>query len=332
MDEVYEEAPQPALRERFGSALDRAEHIYLRLLRAAILVIATGLLLYAAWLGVWSLYKISQSPSSVKETPASVSADELTSADTPATVSPQTPQGPQVDPEQRRYYAGFVRRYHALFQTRFEPFRQKDDKQLSRDQFDDAFINSQGRLQSAAKGELNFGDDKADLEALLATMTDAAGKPQTHERLQRYKTAQKVRVSKHIDRTRIEVRSGWNSSSMSCPNWYLSPIGCSEARTVEVPYTETVTTMELPKGTESHSQIFRAFQDRFFALLHERRETNRAEAARKRDEISVGNLVGKLTLWNALKILGGFLVLMFFFLLIAIERHQRRMAREVRLA
>jgi hypothetical protein len=39
---------------------------------------------------------------------------------------------------------------------------------------------------------------------------------------------------------------------------------------------------------------------------------------------------GHLSLVTALQIAGGFLVLMFFFLLIAIERHQRRIAAELR--
>jgi hypothetical protein len=326
MEEVYEEAPPPPFRERFGSALDRAEAVYLKVLRAAILLIATGLLLYAAWLGVWSLWKIGQSPSSVVEQPAAVAADELTDAEMPVQSSAGTPPGPRVDAGQRRYYANFVKRYYGLFRTSFEPFRQKEDKQLSRDQFDDAFIESDARLQAAAKGELDFNTDSADLEALLKTMTEAAGKPQTQQRLQKYKAAKKVRVAKKVQRSRTEQRSGWNSYSTACENWYISPIGCAERRAVEVPYTETVYTQEFPKGTQSHTQIFRAFQDRFFSLLHDRRQSNKAEAERKREEISFGNLMGKLTLWTALQILTGFLVLMFFFLLIVIERHQRKMS------
>lgn len=332
MEEVSAEAPAPALRERFGSALDRVEHVYLRVLRAAILVIATGLLLYAGWLGIWSLWKIAQSPSSVVEQPASVAADELTSAEMPETSAVPSGgaggQGPRIDPAQQRYYADFVRRYYGLFRARFEPFRQAEDKQLTRDQFDDAYINSEERLQQAAKGELDFNEDKGDLEALIAAMGEAAGKAQTRERLQKYKAAKKVKVRNEVQRTRTEIRTGWNSGSMECPNWYNPPIGCPETRSVEVPYTETVYTMQFPEGTQSHLQIFRAFQDRFFTLLRERRESNRAEAARKREEISLGNLMGKVTLWSVLKLLGGFLTLMFFFLLIAIERHQRRIARE----
>ncbi|HEX2764632.1 MAG TPA: hypothetical protein VHM92_12425 [Allosphingosinicella sp.] len=325
MDEEIAEAPRPALAERFGSTLDRIERIYLKALRAAILFLATGLLLYAAWLGVWSLYKISRSPSSVVEQPATVAPDELTDAEMPVRdASAGGPAaGPKVDPAQQRHYAGFVSRYHALYQTRFEPFRQKEDKPMSRDQFDDAFVKSNERLQAASKGNFNFAEDKADLDRLLAVMTDAAGKPQTQQRLQKYKAARRVSVAKKVQRTRTETREGWDSLSYACAGWYENG-GCPTIRTVEVPYVETVRTMEFPPDTQSHTQIFRAFQDRFFALLHDRRDSNRAEAQRKREEITFGKLMGKVTLWTALQIVGGFLVLMFFFLLIAIERHQRR--------
>jgi hypothetical protein len=159
-------------------------------------------------------------------------------------------------------------------------------------------------------------------------MSEAAVKPQTQQRLQQYKGAKKVRVGRKVQRSRTETRSGWNSYSTSCENWYLSPMGCSEQRSVQVPYTETVYGMQFPKGTQTHTQIFRAFQDRFFSLLQQRRAANGAAAQRKREEIGMGNIMGKLTLWTALQILAGFLVLMFFFLLIAIERHQRRLAAE----
>lgn len=329
MTEEVAEAPEPALRERFGSALDRVERVYLKVLRAAILIIATGLLLYAAWLGVWSLWKMAQSPDSVVEQPAVVAADELTDAEMPVRAEAQSrsTDGPKVDPAQQRYYSDFVKRYFALYSSKFEPYRQKDDKQLSRDQFDDAFVKSNERLQAAAKGDLNFAADRTDLETLLAVMTEAAGKPQTQQRLQQYKAAKKVSVARKVQRTRTETREGWDRYGYDCIGWYENG-GCPTVRTVQVPYTETVRTSEFPEGTQTHSQIFRAFQDRFFSLLHERRDSNHAEAQRKRDEISLGNLLGKMSLWTTLQILAGFVVLMFFFLLIAIERHQRRLAAE----
>lgn len=325
MHDLVEAASAPTLRKQFGRTLDRAEAIYLEILRAVILIIATGLLAYAAWLGLWSLWKMAQSPSSVVEAPAVVVADELVNAEAQERAMPKQ-EGQQINPAQRRYYADFVKRYYGLFRTRFEPFRQQEDKQLTRDQFDDAFIESGARLQAAAKGELDFENDRADLEALLNVMTEAAGKQQTQQRLQKYKAATKVRVAKKVQRSRTEYRNGWDRYSTSCEDWYYQPYGCAVRRAVQVPYSETVYSMEFPEGTQSHTQIFRAFQDRFFSLLNERRESNRARAQRERDEISLGNIEGRLTLWTALQISSGFLALMFFFLLIAVERHQRRIA------
>jgi hypothetical protein len=329
MTDIEEAEAQLALRDRFSAALDRAERVYLRVLRAAILIIATGLLIYAALLGVSSLWKIAQSPDSVHEDVATVAADELTNAEMPARQSAD-PQAPRIDPAQQRYYATFVNQYYNLFRTRFEPFRQGDDKRLTRDEFDDAFIDSQARLRAAANGELNFASDRTDLELLLRTMTEAGEKPITQQRLRRYRSARKVRVGRRVQRTRTEYRQGWNPNSVACPNWYYPPYGCSERRAVQVPYTETVYSMEFPQGTQSHSQIFRAFQDRFFTLLRQRRDQNRASAENERVRIEIGNVEGRMSLWTTLTILGGFLVLMFFFLLIAIERHQRGVAARLR--
>ena len=116
---------------------------------------------------------------------------------------------------------------------------------------------------------------------------------------------------------------------MACPDWYQDPMGCTVTRTVEIPYTETVKSMEFPKGTQSHTQIFRAFQDRYFSLLTERRERVAREAQAERESIIEGNATGWISLKTALSVVGGFLVLMFFFLLIAIERHQRRLSAEL---
>jgi hypothetical protein len=93
-----------------------------------------------------------------------------------------------------------------------------------------------------------------------------------------------------------------------------------------VPYNETIKVMELPQGTQSYSDIFRAFQAKYFDLLKARRESNASEAERERADISAANVAGRASFITALQVLGAFLVLMFFFLLIAIERHQRRIS------
>lgn len=319
---------RPTFSGRVGGLLDRAEALYLRVLRAVILIIATVLLAFACWLAVSSAYKISRSADSVKEEPAVVKADELTDAEIPTEQQAERPtQGPRVNPEHRDYYKSFAARYYGLFRTKFEPFRQKDDKQLTQTEFDDSFLNTAARLEAVTKGDLNFRDDQADLEALMTVMSEAATKPATQQRLERYRTAKKVPTKRQVERTRTDYRQGWDRYSTSCDGWYESPMGCPVVRPVETTYTETVTELQYPKGTQSHAQIFRAFQDRFFDLLQKRREANSAKAERERQGILAGNADGKGSLMVTLQILGGFLVLMFFFLLIAIERHQRKISK-----
>jgi phage-related minor tail protein len=84
--------------------------------------------------------------------------------------------------------------------------------------------------------------------------------------------------------------------------------------------------MEFPKGTRSHAAIFNAYHQRYNELLGDRREEYAAQAESERQSIIAGKLVGGASIWTALQIAGGFIMLMFFFLLIAIERHQRKQA------
>jgi hypothetical protein len=299
----------------------------LKLLRAVILLIATVLLAYAGWLGIASTYKISRSPDSVKEAPASVSADELTDAQLPSdSADSAANKQPATNAEYAKYYQNFAGRYYELYRTKFEPYRQAEDKQLSLTEFDDSFLNTSARLAAVAKGDVKFSDDQSDLEALLAVMNEAADKPMTRGRLEKYRAARKTPVTRSVDKVRTEFQRGWDSSATSCPNWYDNPVGCAVIRPVSIPYTEQVTELQYPKGTQSPAQVFRAFQDRFFDLLQQRREANAAKANGERESIVSGIADGKLSLVTAMEMLGAFLVLMFFFLLIAIERHQRRIA------
>ncbi|WP_066799452.1 hypothetical protein [Sphingomonas soli] len=325
MESETQAATRP-VASRMADFFDRAEEVYLRVLRATVLIIATLLILYTFYLAVAGLYRIAQSPASVKEAVANVTASEIVDAEDVSTKAAEGDGSPAVDAARQKYYADFVKRYYALFRTKFEPFRQPEDKTLSSDEFDDNFVKSAQRLRAVTSGELDFEKDQSDLEALLATMSTASGEPKAAERLRRYRSAKKVAVQREVRRTRTEYRRGWNTYSTACEGWYYSPMGCAENRAVEVPYTDTVTAMEFPKGTQSHSQIFRAMQDRYFTLLEERRRSNAADAELKRMQIMDGNVQGHVDLATALRIFGGFLALMFFFLLIAIERHQRRIA------
>jgi hypothetical protein len=313
-------------RHKFATALERLEATYLRILRAAILLIATLLVIAAVVLAAYSLYKMSLSPDSITEEPAVVEAAEIIDAKQPPATRPSTGE-PAIAPYYQEFYDRFIANYHRLFRNRFEPFRQREDKQLSITEFGDSFIQPAQRLAAIKSGDLDFTTDKADLESLLRVMTAAAEMPLTQERLKRYMNARKVRVCETVKRSRTVMQSGWDRYSTSCSNWYEEPMGCPVTRAVEQPYSVQQCRMEYPPNTQSHSEIFRAFQDKYLTLLHDRRAANVERAAAKRAEIEAGKIAGAASLFTSLQILGGFLVLMFFFLLIAIERHQRRKAQ-----
>lgn len=310
-------------RSRGALALDRVERFYLTLLRGAVLVVATLILIWAAWLAVSSIYRIARSTDSVTERPVSVGPAELEPVKTsgPTDVGRE---GPVVaTPVEQKFYQDFVDRYYQLYRTKFEAFRRSEDKRLSRDEFDDNFVQSTKRMENVAGTPAAFVRDRNDLEALLTTMQPAADLPAIKAKLTEYQRAQRRTVERDVRRTRTETRRGWDSYSTDCANWFESPIGCAVNRKVSVPYTQKVRTTALPEGIASHTQIFRSMQDRYFSLLEERRSQATSDANAERDAIAIGNAQGWASLSILLWALGGFLVLMFFFVLIAIERHQR---------
>jgi len=322
-----EEVAARPLGTRAANLFDRMEGIYLRFLRGFILIFATLLILYAAGLAVMSLYKMSRSTASVVEEVATVGGSDLLPAEGAEMARrDESSERDRTDPAHRQFYQQFVGRYHALFRQRFEPFRQRVDRQLALDAFDDTYVNTDERLTAVTEGRLDFASDRADLEHLMRAMTEASQAPETQRRLQAYRGARQVRVCRDVRRTRTVSRSGWDRYSTSCPDWFYPPYGCPVTRNVQQPYTQRVCEMQLPEGTRSHADIFRAYHDRFFALLDQRRRANSERAASARTEIEIGQIEGGMSLTKAAYIFGGFLLVMFFFLLIAIERHQRRLA------
>ncbi|MEJ6011508.1 hypothetical protein [Novosphingobium aquae] len=93
-------------------------------------------------------------------------------------------------------------------------------------------------------------------------------------------------------------------------------------------YTETKVSMKRPKGVVSHVDLFAAFHRKYLDTLLGRRAENKQKAEAERNAILDANARGEADLLTAVFVIGGFLALMFFFLLIAIERHQRKLASD----
>lgn len=310
MDENAGHAPA---RARF---LARLEHYYLAAMRAAVLALASLLLLYAGWLVVSGLFKVVQDAASVKEAPAVVAAEEL--ADLPADAATNaSAETPASDNGAKRYYAEFARRYHALYRDKFERFRKKDDTRLALDAFDAQFIRSGERLQAIREGSLTLEEDRRALDGLIGVMAQAATLKKTEDRLRAYNRAVKKRTTRTVRSTRTERYCDYYG-------YYINE--CISYGTRQVPVTRTVTDVRLPDGILTPRALFARYQDRYLSLMDERRTSNATKAREERERITIGNAEGQGRLWTAVQVVGGFMVVMFLFLMIALERHQRRIA------
>jgi hypothetical protein len=105
MSDIEDSAPDG----RFGTLLGKVERIYLVMLRAFTLLIATILLIGAVWLGVSGVYKISRDAGAVKEAEATVSSEDVTKIDTTQTQAPAQSKT-EADPQEaeKAYIKSFI--------------------------------------------------------------------------------------------------------------------------------------------------------------------------------------------------------------------------------
>ena len=304
---------------RMPNFVARVEAFYLSALRITLLLLATILVFWAMWYGVSGAYKVSRNAASVKVEPATVTAAEV--VDIPSQPDADA-SGKPADPvkAERAYYKQFVDDYYGLFAKKYQPYRQADDGLIDRAAFDQRFVKSNDRLAAVSRGELDFGQDKADLDDLLKNMREVTELPASLNRLTRYRSAKKVSVKRTIR----------GSNSERYCSYYGYYIGeCIIWSTRQVPYARTVSEARLPKGLMAPVDLLHTYQDRHFDLLTKRRHDNFEKAEDERNQIAIGNISGAQRLWQGVLLVGGFLGVMFLFLLIAIERHQRKLAAAV---
>ncbi|QZD92301.1 hypothetical protein K3162_12300 [Qipengyuania xiapuensis] len=314
--EDYEWTEERSRSERFREILGQAEKIYLEVLRAAALIVATLILGWIVWLLLSSAYRIAQDPNSVEVEPVSLTAEEVIDIDMGEAAASER----NADPEEPNVSAfdTFAEQYHRLFKEKFEKYRHKDDAELSAEQFADRYLSGFDEGEGDGIG-LGFGSpvSQSDYDGLLAMMREASNLPENIERLETYRDTPKVRREEQVRKTRRERYCSYYSD-------YFGRCYGYDYRTV--PYTETVVRMESPDGILDHRQLFGAYQGNYLTKLNARRDANLSAADSERAERRQANAEGWLGLGNALWFAGLFMALMFFFLLIAIERHQRQIA------
>ena len=304
---------------KFRHFLARTERIYLEILRAAALVVATAILAWIVWLLITSAYGISRDADAVEVAPVELTAEEVVDVDLGESDAAEAENEEQS--KEPTSFDRFRDQYFSLYQRSFEKFLKDNDEKISKDQFTERFLSGfqpddAEDLESAMESYVL----EADYAGLLATMQAAAKLPVTEERLKKYKDTPKTRVEDQVRRTRQE---------QYCSYWSDYFGECFAYDTRSVPYTETVARMETPAGILEPPMLFGAYQDNYLAKLNAKRDESSSNAAEERAERLAANAEGWLGLSNAVWFAGAFIAIMFFFLLIAIERHQRVIAYQV---
>lgn len=309
-----------------AARLDRVETIYLTILRVAGLAIATVCLLAALFFLGDALWRLAVS------TKVDVEPTEVASADIARAMqaAPRAnAEGEREIPEEvRKTHKAFVDtfwpRYYAIYKSAFDSYKKAEDELISPA---DLMNNLGYGLESyaASVGGDDFSDEamavqhlvqNADYQTMaLARVGEAMRARTTVALLTQYKAATKSEQRcVTVPQTRVIPQV--------CGYYYV--YDCSITRTVNVERCEAV----YPDGIVSPAQAFERADFTFADLYFSDRATKTADAnyeISKREETRAK--IGP-NLQLALMIVGAFLAVMFFFLIIAIERHLRKVAHE----
>lgn len=294
--------------------LDRVESIYLSILRTGVLAVATLCLLAAAWFAFDGLWRLAV-PSEVKTDPTVVSAAEITAALRATEPADRSNAGPEIPDWVRAAHESFSKDvfpgYYAIYKRAFDANRKPDDKLETPSQLMEGLGYD---LASYAAGESvavkRFVEDEDYQRQALEAVGAAMNSPQALALFRAYKAAEK---SEQRCVTVDQVRR----VNQVCGYYYV--YDCSYTQRVPVQRCEAV----YPNGIVSPIQAFERADLAFAEAWSRTTNRNRATADHKRSErMATRALIGP-RLILALQIAGAFLVVMFFFLVVAIERHLR---------
>lgn len=309
--------------------LDRIEDIYLTILRVAVLAVATICLLAAAYFAVDALWRLAVS-TKVETAATTVSGAEVASKMRDAPDTDRTSDGPAIPAHVRARHQKFVNdvfpAYYAIYRQASEAYKKPEDKTLSSDQLLDALGYDLGTYAAGQDPTTRLFVEDANYQNQIKTSVTAALAGADAVRLLReYKAAEKTAQSCS---TAYERRRVWDSYSTACRGWYYEPYGCEVTRSVPVERCVPA----YPDGIVSPVVAFGRADEAFRTLWLEKFDRNASEAANKVSEREATRAQIGPKLLTALQIAAGFLVVMFFFLIVAIERHLRRLSVQARLA
>lgn len=336
--------------DRAESVADRLERTYLGLLRALTLVVATICIIGAAIFALDGARRLL--------TPTEVKPEAVA-------VTPEEALGPIVETGAARKDAAQdqvtaipaeIRNAHAAFiEGTFEPYYQQyrrlalaynkpEDQILAKPdlakhlgytvealagEYDTQKADAGASPEDAAAGAMisglvrtskQFQTNSAYAEAQAAAVAKALADPRLVGKARGYKSAEKTAQACH---TEYEMRTVWDSTSMACRDWYYQPYGCSVRRPMPLQKCEPA----YPEGIKSPLQLFAQVDEGYRLAWSSKTSAAEAAAAAESAEKELFKAGAPASLMLALQVGGAFLVVMFLFLLIAVERHLRRVAQ-----
>ena len=212
--------------------------------------------------------------------------------------------------------------YYAVYRSAAQAYKKPEDELLSSAQLMDALGYDLQTFADDDKKASAFVLNGIYQQQALAAVTAAMKDPAVVSQLTDYKAAQKTAQSCS---TTYQRRTGWDPYSTACYNWYEYPQGCNVTRSVPVERCVPA----YPQGIVSPRVAFGRADQEFFRLWTQQTAQVRAEAQASRDGREATRAQIGPNLLLAVKILSAFLIVMFFFLVVAIERHLRAAAPTV---
>ncbi|RVU07136.1 hypothetical protein EOE18_04095 [Novosphingobium umbonatum] len=217
-----------------------------------------------------------------------------------------------------------------IFRSRFKPSQRPDDK-LTDDQvvdfiWTDSMLSSYADLATAGLTDAG-GKDLTTAAAImgdaLTAVDTAAQNPEFQKKLTAYRTAQKQNVCTDHFTIHSRLVPGWDSTATNCEDWYKSPVGCAGTRLVEEPVTEKVCEMKFPEGLLSPVEQYAIAVATYAETAKHKSDDAKIQAQNKTSENGLRKEMGKERIQLAAEIFLGFLGIMFLYLFIALERHNR---------
>lgn len=220
----------------------------------------------------------------------------------------------------------------AIYKRDFAKFERPDTK-ITQEQVIDLVWNAERIVQfndlvSAglvdAEGKQINGREALMTNA-LETVSKSAKSKDYADQLLAYRDAKKANVCNAETRMRERVVEAWDRYSASCEGWYISPVGCATTRVVSEPYEENVCEMKFPEDLYAPADLFAYSIGRYAEVADMDLQSAQIAAEEETAKNHARKIDGQQNIGTSGQLFLGFLAVMFLYLFIAMERHNRNL-------